>query len=82
MIARWMRYAKRTVERAVSKPLEREPLRAPKIDVRPGQEIATKVIEFEQAAARNRQVVSQGEEMRELLSTTLAHVERGRPVQW
>lgn len=73
----WLRCAKGTVRKAFSHPSEREPLRAPRLDTGPGKEIATKVVEFEQAAARNRAVVSDGEEMRALLSRTLASIETG-----
>lgn len=74
-VSSWLRCARHTLRRAFRSPSTREPLRAPKLDTRPGQEIASKVVEFEQAAARNRAVVGEGEQMRALLSRTLSHIE-------
>jgi len=73
----WLRCAKGTIRKAFRYPSVREPLRAPKLDTGPGKEIAIKVVEFEQAAARNRAVVGEGEQMRALLSRTLSTIETG-----
>lgn len=74
----WVRETGIMIRKALHLPDSGEPLRAPAaIDNAPSKEIAEKIIEFEMAAAHNREVVRHGEEMRELLARTLKTVEGG-----